>query len=80
MTPILFICSDELNRDYLGCSGNEVIQTPNLDALARRGTRFTAAYTPSPICGLWKPPGSIAGCIMSCTERSHHWTELVPKI
>ena len=51
MTPILFICSDELNRDYLGCSGNEVIQTPNLDALARRGTRFTAAYTPSPICG-----------------------------
>ncbi|MCL4127902.1 UNVERIFIED_CONTAM: hypothetical protein GTU68_049837 [Idotea baltica] len=34
----------------MSCAGHAVAHTPNLDALAARGTRFTNAYTPSPIC------------------------------
>ena len=42
--------SDEHNPKVLGCGGHPVIHTPNLDALAARGTRFTSAYTTSPVC------------------------------
>ena len=47
---MLFILSDEHNPKALGCAGHPFVTTPNLDALAARGTRFTAASTPSPIC------------------------------
>lgn len=46
----LFILSDEHNKRVLGCYGHPMIRTPNLDALAARGTRFTSAYTNCPIC------------------------------
>lgn len=47
---ILFIFSDEHDPRYMGCSGHPFIQTPNLDRLAARGTRFTNAWTPCPVC------------------------------
>ena len=47
---LLFLMSDQHSRDALGCAGHPVVRTPNLDALAERGTRFTSAYTPCPIC------------------------------
>lgn len=47
---VLVIMSDEHDPRYMGCSGNPTVRTPNLDALAARGTRFANAYTPSPIC------------------------------
>jgi choline-sulfatase len=47
---LLVILSDEHNPKALGCAGHPFIHTPNLDALAASGTRFSAAYTPSPIC------------------------------
>jgi len=47
---LLFILSDQHNRDTLGCYGHPTIQTPNLDGLAARGVRFDAAYTNCPIC------------------------------
>lgn len=49
-TNLLIIMSDEHNRRVLGCNGNETAKTPNMDALAARGTRFTDAYTNCPIC------------------------------
>ena len=49
-TNLLIICSDEHNKRFLGCYGHKLVQTPNLDRLAAMGTRFTSAYTPSPIC------------------------------
>ena len=42
--------SDEHNPKVLGSAGHPVIHTPNLDALAARGTAFGAAYTTSPVC------------------------------
>ena len=47
---VLFLFSDEHRRDALGCHGHPLVKTPNLDRLAATGTRFTQAYTTSPIC------------------------------
>jgi choline-sulfatase len=47
---LLFILSDEHNRDITGCYGNDFVKTPHMDALAARGTRFTSAYCNCPIC------------------------------
>lgn len=47
---VLFLFSDEHRRDALGCYGHSLVQTPNLDKLAQSGTRFSNAYTSSPIC------------------------------
>ncbi len=46
---ILLIMSDDLGIEGLGCYGGESYQTPNLDALAAGGIRFTHAYS-QPLC------------------------------
>jgi len=46
----LVIMSDEHNPKVAGYAGHPVVETPNLDALAARGTTFTSAYTTSPVC------------------------------
>ncbi|CAN1539336.1 AslA Arylsulfatase A and related enzymes [Burkholderiaceae bacterium] len=46
----LVIMSDEHNPKVLGSAGHPIIETPNLDALAARGTNFTNTYTTSPVC------------------------------
>lgn len=47
---ILLVQSDQHRWDCLGVSGHPLVRTPHLDRLAREGTRFTHAFTPSPIC------------------------------
>ena len=47
---LLILMSDEHNPKVMGCAGHPFIRTPHLDRLAARGTRFSAAYTASPIC------------------------------
>ncbi|MDB2459270.1 sulfatase-like hydrolase/transferase, partial [Planktomarina temperata] len=48
---ILWIMADQLRFDYLSCYGHPHLDTPNIDALAARGVRFTNAYVQSPVCG-----------------------------
>ncbi|HXE85355.1 MAG TPA: alkaline phosphatase family protein [Hyphomicrobiaceae bacterium] len=48
---ILFVMCDQLRWDYLSCAGHPHLMTPNIDALAARGVRFTRAYVQSPVCG-----------------------------
>jgi arylsulfatase A-like enzyme len=48
---ILFIMCDQLRWDYLSCYGHPHLQTPHIDALAKRGVRFNRAYVQSPLCG-----------------------------
>jgi len=47
---LVILMSDEHNPKIMGASGHPVVRTPNLDALAARGTMFTSAYTTSPVC------------------------------
>ena len=47
---VLMFTADQLRFDCLGCYGNSVVQTPNLDRLAARGVRFNNAYTPAAFC------------------------------
>lgn len=46
---VLLIISDDL-RDRVGCYGNPLIKTPNIDALAARGLRFDRAYCQYSVC------------------------------
>ncbi len=47
---IVFILTDDLGINDLGCYGRHEHHTPHLDALAAEGTRFTSAYCAQPIC------------------------------
>jgi len=47
---VVFILADDLGWSDLGCYGSTLHETPNLDALARDGIRFTQAYAAAPVC------------------------------
>lgn len=71
---LLVIIADEHRRDALGCMGHPVVRTPNLDALAARGTVFENAYTPSPIC----VPTRAALATGQYIHRTGHWDSAAP--
>lgn len=47
---IIFILADDLGYGDLGCYGQKLIQTPNLDRMAAEGMRFTQFYAGSTVC------------------------------
>ncbi len=47
---ILYLMTDQHRADCLGCAGNKVIKTPNLDSIAAEGALFPNAYTSTPSC------------------------------
>ena len=47
---IIFILADDLGWKDLACYGSEFYETPNIDALAESGVRFTSSYAASPLC------------------------------
>jgi len=49
---IVVLYADDWRHDTLGCAGHPVVQTPRLDALARRGVRFTHNCVTTAICGV----------------------------
>jgi arylsulfatase A-like enzyme len=48
---IVFLFSDQQRWDTLGCYGQPLNTTPNLDKMAAEGVRFENAFTPQPVCG-----------------------------
>jgi arylsulfatase A-like enzyme len=47
---IVFILADDLGYSDLGCYGQKLIETPNIDALSAEGMRFTDFYAGAPVC------------------------------
>ncbi|RYP57211.1 hypothetical protein DL769_009629 [Monosporascus sp. CRB-8-3] len=50
MPNMILFMPDQLRYDSVGIFGNEIIQTPNLDAFAREGTRFTNTFVQASVC------------------------------
>lgn len=48
---LVWFMPDQQRADSIGCFGNPVVQTPAIDALAERGTRFSDAYVQHSVCG-----------------------------
>ncbi|MBI3948208.1 MAG: sulfatase-like hydrolase/transferase [Armatimonadetes bacterium] len=65
---ILLLFADQHRGDALGCAGNPAIRTPNLDALAAGGVRFSHAVTPVPVC-----VAARYSLITGRRCRDHHW-------
>lgn len=71
---LLFIFSDQHNKEITGCYGNPHVHTPNLDRLAADGTRFTKAYSNNPIC----VPARAAMANGDYTFRNSYWDNAHP--
>ncbi|MCH8539355.1 MAG: sulfatase-like hydrolase/transferase [Opitutales bacterium] len=61
---VILILADDLGFGDIGCFGNTIVQTPNIDALAKTGVCLTQHYAEAPICA-----PSRAGLL---TGRYHH--------
>ncbi|MBN2006714.1 MAG: sulfatase-like hydrolase/transferase [Anaerolineae bacterium] len=74
---ILWLMTDEQRSDSLGYTGAPWARTPNLDRLALSGTRFTSAYTPSPVC-ISARASMLTGryCSSIGILNNHHWLNL----
>ncbi|MFX1568553.1 MAG: sulfatase [Promethearchaeota archaeon] len=47
---VLFIITDQQRYDHMGCSGNPILKTPNIDRLSSEGVHFTNAFCTNPMC------------------------------
>lgn len=63
---LVFILTDDQRYDTLGCTGNGIVKTPNIDRLAEQGTLFTQATVTSAIC-----TPSRASYFTGMYERNH---------
>ncbi|WP_395344421.1 sulfatase-like hydrolase/transferase [Ningiella sp. W23] len=70
---VLFILSDDHRYDLIG-KYHPIIQTPNLDQLANKGTVFKNAFVTTPICA-----SSRVSILSGLTERTHDFTFRQPK-
>ena len=49
---VVLLFADDWRHDTLGCAGNSIVRTPNLDRLAAEGVRFTRNCVTTSICGV----------------------------
>jgi len=66
---IIFILTDDQRWDALGYAGNQIIQTPEMDRLAKEGIYFKNAFVTTPICA-----ASRASILTGMYERTHGYT------
>lgn len=78
---IVLIVADDLGWSDLACYGNKFIETPNLDALAKRGVMFKNAYAAAPLCSPTRA-SIITGnnpARINLTEHLHGYSPAGPK-
>src|SRR5438445_10379652 len=64
---IVFILADDLGYGDVGCYGQKLIQTPNIDRLAAAGMRFTQCYAGSTVC-------APSRCVLMTGRHTGHCT------
>src|SRR5437867_4097190 len=66
---ILWIVGENIKLD-LGCYGEKLVRTPNLDHLAAQGVRYTRVFATSPVCA---PSRSafLTGMYQTSTDTHH---------
>lgn len=67
---IVWIIVDDMSAHF-SCYGETAIQTPNVDALAERGVRFTNAYVTAPVCSTCRS-AFITGMYQTSIGAHHH--------
>ncbi|WP_298495964.1 sulfatase-like hydrolase/transferase [uncultured Algibacter sp.] len=65
---IIFILTDDQRFDAIGYAGNEFVETPEMDNLAKSGTYFNTAIVTTPICA-----ASRASILTGLHERAHNF-------
>jgi choline-sulfatase len=70
---VLWIMTDEHNRDVAGFAGDPVVDTANLDRLAARGVRFDNATCTSPLCTPSRMSMMTGRDAHRCSAWSNHW-------
>ena len=73
---VVWIISDDLGPE-LGCYGYAGVATPNLDRLAAEGTRYTRAFSTSPVCSSSRTAFQ-TGQYQTTVGRHHHRTRNLP--
>ncbi len=66
---IILLLTDDQRADFLGCAGHPTLLTPNVDALAAGGVRFSNAFVTTPICA-----ASRASILTGTFESRHGYT------
>lgn len=67
---VVWIIVDDMSANF-SCYGETAIQTPNVDALAKRGVRFTNAYVTAPVCSTCRS-AFITGMYQTSIGAHHH--------
>ncbi len=67
---IVWIVVDDMSANF-SCYGEKLIQTPNVDRLAKEGTRFTKAFVTAPVCSPCRS-ALITGCYQTTIGAHHH--------
>ncbi|MFO0909030.1 MAG: sulfatase-like hydrolase/transferase [Isosphaeraceae bacterium] len=67
---IVWIVVDDMSAHF-SCYGETLIQTPNVDRLAREGVQFTKAFTTAPVCSPCRS-ALITGCYQTTIGAHHH--------
>lgn len=67
---IVWFMIDDMSANF-SCYGEQIIQTPHVDQLAKEGTRFTNAYATSPVCSTFRS-ALITGMYQTTIGSHHH--------
>ena len=78
-TNILILMSDNQSWNHLGCYGDPVVKTPNIDKIAVQGIRFTNAYCSAPSCAPARASMLTGQDIWRLEEGANLWGSLPNK-
>ena len=67
---VVWIVVDDMSPHF-ACYGEPLVDSPNIDRLAREGTRFTQAFTTAPVCSPCRS-ALITGCYQTSIGAHHH--------